>query len=294
MSVVRPVVAGMVALVTRRTVGRQFLLRPDRGLGAAFGYVLAVVAARHGVAIAAGVAMANHTHVVVWDREGRLPAFTRDLHRLWAVVVNAWRGRRGEVWDGEPPHVLELADGETAAEACAYVLANPVKAGLVRRGREWPGFRTTANAIGREEAFARPARVFAAEGAMPARAVLRLEAPWGERRFAELVAVRVAEKERRAREALREAGRGWVGVWRVLATPWREAAARPEGRGRGPVVAARDAVVRAARLAARWAFRVAYGAALARYRAGEREVEFPYGTWAMRVLLGVRCGRAPP
>ncbi len=78
----RPVQEGVVACVTRRTVGRQFLLRPDAWVREAFGYVLAVAAARHGVGVIAAVAMSNHEHLVVWDRRGCLPVSVQAPEKL--------------------------------------------------------------------------------------------------------------------------------------------------------------------------------------------------------------------
>lgn len=262
----------------------------------AFGYVLAVAAERHDVGVIAAVAMSNHEHLVVWDRRGRLPEFMRDLHQMTAKVVNATRGRWGEVWDGDQPHVMPLLGPHTIVEVCAYVLGNPVKAGLVERGREWPGFRTTPNGIGRAERFARPEAFFRADGGMPDEATLELTAPPGvdAGRFARALASRVEAVEAAARRAIGEAKRRFAGVRRVLATPWASAAMTAETRREPkPKVAADDAGTKMAYLGWLAEFRAAYWAALERYLAGERGVLFPLGTYWMRWRFGVRCRRPP-
>jgi hypothetical protein len=263
---------------------------------AAFGYVLAVAAARHGVGVVAGVVMSNHEHLVVWDRDGRLPEFMRDLNQLTAKVVNATRGRWGEVWDGDQPHVMPLLGTGAILDACAYVLGNPVKAGLVERGREWPGFRTTPNGIGQREEFRRPEAFFSRAGDMPEVATLELVAPPGTdtSAFARGLAGRVERVEAAAREAVRAAGRRFAGVRRVLAASWRDSALSAESRREPkPKVATADAATAVAYLGWLAEFRAAYWAALERYLAGERGVLFPLGTYLMRWRFRVRCRRPP-
>jgi hypothetical protein len=216
---------------------------------------------------------------------------------MTAKVVNATRGRWGELWDGDQPHVLELIGEDAIVAACGYVLANPVKAGLVEHGRDWPGFRTTPNGIGLSETFRRPAKFFSESGVMPETATLTLAAPPGTEaaRFGKLLASRVEAAEATARKAARDAGRHFAGVRRVLATPWQRAAMAPETRrAPKPVVAAPDPETKVAYVAWLFAFRKAHDRALGRWLAGERGVLFPTGTYLMRRRFGVRCRREPP
>ncbi len=226
----------------------------------------------------------------------RLPEFMRDLNQLTAKVVNAARGRWGEVWDGDQPHVMRLLGERAVVEACAYVLGNPVKAGLVAHGREWPGFRTTPNGIGRVERFARPEAFFRADGEMPEEATLELASPPGvdASRFARALAARVEVVEAAARKAVRDAGRAFAGVRRILGTPWAQTAVTAETRREPkPKVAADDGETKKAYLGWLAEFRTAYATALERYLAGERGVLFPLGTYGMRRRFGVRCRRPP-
>jgi REP element-mobilizing transposase RayT len=59
MTAPRQILAGRSYLVTRRCAQRQFLLRPSKVTNETVGYVLAVAAARFGVAIHAFCVLSN-------------------------------------------------------------------------------------------------------------------------------------------------------------------------------------------------------------------------------------------
>ena len=68
---------GTTYLVTRRCLGRRFLLRPDRALNELIGYCLARAAKAHGIELHAVTVMSNHYHLVLTDPRGVLPDFMR-------------------------------------------------------------------------------------------------------------------------------------------------------------------------------------------------------------------------
>ena len=72
MSLPRRVLAGKTYLLTRRCLGRRFLLRADPELNHLFAYCLALSAERHGVEVQALCVMSNHYHLVVTDVRGVL------------------------------------------------------------------------------------------------------------------------------------------------------------------------------------------------------------------------------
>ncbi len=45
-------------------------------------------------------------------------------------------------WSAEQLNAVEIADRDACIDAVGYVLANPVAAGLVEHGRDWPGVRS--------------------------------------------------------------------------------------------------------------------------------------------------------
>jgi putative transposase len=63
-------------------------------------YLLAVVAARHGVEVHGVTLMSTHEHLVITDTRGCLPRFLAELHRMVALCVKVYRKWEGEVWDG--------------------------------------------------------------------------------------------------------------------------------------------------------------------------------------------------
>ncbi|MFO0748557.1 MAG: hypothetical protein U1F43_23270 [Myxococcota bacterium] len=299
MSKPRPIVPGVVVSVTRRTVARKFLLRPDPWVAKAFGYLLAHYAALNDVGVIAGVLMSNHYHLMVVDRAGKLPKLMNELNAAMARVVNAMRGREGSVWDGREPHYQVMLDPAAALSMAAYDLANPVAAGLVEHGREWPGFRTTPNGIGQSRVYARPAVLESESATYPEVATLALVAPpWssvgGPERFGQELAALVGQREEAARKRVCAAGRRFEGAQRARSVDWNAEASSTEARGeRRPVVAASDMERQNEYLTSRKTFIEAHESARLRFVGGIRDAIFPFGTWLMRVLFGVRVYEAP-
>ncbi len=87
--------------------------------------------------------LSNHCHLIITDLDARLPAFMQYLDSLVARAVNASLGRFEGFWatDGSYSAVEPLDPSHIVAKT-AYVLANPVAAGLVRRRADWPGLWT--------------------------------------------------------------------------------------------------------------------------------------------------------
>ena len=165
----RRVLPGAVYLVTRRCSERRYFLKPSRLTNEIFLYVLAVAAQRYGVLVHAFCVLSNHCHLIVTDVDGRLPGFMQYLDSLVARAVNASLGRFEGFWatDGSYSAVEPLDPADVVAKT-AYVLANPVAAGLVRRGAEWPGLWTSPDQLGSAKLTARkPERFFDPKGHLP-------------------------------------------------------------------------------------------------------------------------------
>src|SRR5512138_850978 len=139
MSRPRQVIAGATVLVSRRCFQRLFLLVPSDMVNAIVAYVLGVAARRYGVQIHAFCVLSNHLHIVLTDVYGRLPAFAQYFHSLVGRAINASRGREEDFWAPNTYSAVTLISPADVVAKTAYVLANPVAAGLVRSGREWPG-----------------------------------------------------------------------------------------------------------------------------------------------------------
>src|SRR5262249_50272096 len=148
MSQPRQVLSGTTYLITRRTLRRHHLLRPDAAICNLIVYALAVCSARYGVLVHGYCAISTHVHLVITDVSGVLPLFLAQFHRLVALATKVLRRWEGAVWDHEQPSAVRLETREAVDEALAYVMANPVAAGLVRFGGDWPGAKSRARELG--------------------------------------------------------------------------------------------------------------------------------------------------
>src|SRR6185437_5455657 len=149
MSQPRQIVPGTTYLITRRILRRHLLLRPDAAITQLLVYALGVSTRRFGVEVHALCAMSTHLHLVVTDEQGVLPRFLQFFHRLVALGTKVLRKWEGPVWDHEATSVVQILTPAAVVEKIAYVLANPVSAGLVRHAREWPGAKVDVSEIGR-------------------------------------------------------------------------------------------------------------------------------------------------
>ncbi len=162
MTAPRQVLEGTTYLVTRRASERRFFLRPAKETTAIFGYLLAVLSERYGILLHAACVLSNHFHLVLTDPDARLPEFHRDLDALVARAVNCALGRWEALWERDSYSAVRLETPDAVLEKMVYVLANPVAAGLVRRGGDWPGLWSDPKLIGGEGVVLR-----AAEGLLP-------------------------------------------------------------------------------------------------------------------------------
>jgi REP-associated tyrosine transposase len=293
----RQVLENVTYLVTRRCAQRQLLLRPSPLTSAIFLYVLALAAHRYGIQVHAFCVLSNHFHLVVTDPHARLPAFQQLLDALVARAVNATLGRWESFWAPSTYSAVALTSAEDVAAKTAYVLANPVAAGLVARASEWPGLWTAPEQLGAATLTApRPARFFRANGYLPESAELPLTVPPGfssAEDFRERVSAALQDLEAAARHERQTSGRGFLGRRRVLAQkPWSRALPWEPRRALNPRIAARDKWKRIEALGRLVEFLDAYRSAREALRRGVRDALFPPGTYLLRVAFGVRCAQA--
>lgn len=298
MTVPRQVLPNDTYLVTRRCSQRQFLLAPFAKTNLIFAYLLAVAAKRFEICVHVYCVLSNHMHLVVTDPHARLPAFIQYLDSLSARAINAMLGRRESFWGPSSYNAVLLVSPEDIVDKAAYVLANPVAAGLVRRGREWPGLWSAPEMMGKVCIRAtRPTGFFRPDGPMPATAELELTAPPGfatPEAFREQLTRALEEKERQAQVALARSGQRFMGREKVLEQePWGRPASREPLGGLKPRVAARDKRRRLEVLSRWMGFLRSYRDAWNAFRRGVRDVVFPAGTYWLRVNGLVRCAPVP-
>jgi len=294
----RRIVPAETYLVTRRCYQRTFRLRPSAETNQIFLYCLAFAVEKTGVLLHAVCVMSNHHHLVVTDPRGVLPDFLRELHRLTAKAMNALQGQWENLWAAEPCNVVRLVTNEDVEEKIAYVVANPVAAGLVRRPEEWPGVVLWKN---RALRVARPASYFRKDGTCAPELELSVVAPpvrdgaehptsdWMGR-VERAIAAKVADAHR----AIVAARRGFLGTEAVLASSFAQRARSHEERfGVVPTLAAKARAVRDKLRRVERHFRRSYRAALKEWRSGRRGVAFPFGTWGLVVFHSAAVEASP-
>jgi len=294
----RFVVPGSTVMITRRTLRRHHLFRPDPAIRQLYLYTLALCARQFGILVHAVTLMSTHEHLIVTDTKGRLPDFLRRLHRLVSLGTKVLRKWEGPTWDHEQASVVRLLTEQAIIEKLAYVMANPVQAGLVRYARDWPGITVLPQELGRRTwRIERPEAYFDADNRQwPDAAELSLTLPpvleqtYGPETLRDAVRIELERQERLAHQEVKR--RGWrvLGAERVRRlSPYRRATSFELLRSRNPTFAVgrgqRKVFFEA--VAELRAFRRAYRQALEKWRAGLREVVFPTGTWCMCQVHGV-------
>ena len=285
----RQILPGATYLVTRRCTQRQFLLVPKRRTTEIFRYCLAYAAQQTGVDVHAVVVMSNHYHLVVTDPRGVLPLFVECLNKLVAKCLNASLGRWENFWASEPASYVRLLDADAVIDKLAYLLANPVEAGLVEYGKDWPGLR-----LGRpgSHPVRRPEIFFREEGTMPKSLRLELTPPPGlaDRQARKRIEEIVAAREREARARIRGAGRAFLGARAVLCqSPFDSPLTLEPRRQMSPRIASRNKWLRIETLTRCADFVRDHGQALACWLEGKRTIIFPAGTYLMRIRHNARC-----
>jgi hypothetical protein len=286
----------MVFMITRRTLRRTHLLQPDAFIRQFFLYALAVCAARFGIIVHAVVLMSTHEHLVISDPLGHLSLFMAQLHRLVALGVKIHRKWEGPVWEPEKSSVVELMTTKAVIEKLAYVMANPVAAGLVMHAEQWPGLTTLPSQLGSAQfTVKRPEVYFDADNPKwPSEATLQLQMPQvglSDHQIRRKVTAELQWLEQSTHAEVKAKGWRFLGAQRIaLLSPYNQATSWEPLRGRNPTFAVgrgqRTAFFHAVRVLR--AFRKAYREALGEWRKGVRDVVFPAGTWLMRVLHDVR------
>lgn len=256
-------------------------------------YLLAVIAGRHGVLVHGVTLMSTHEHLVVTDVRGCLPRFLAELHRMVALCVKVLRKWEGEVWDGGKTSVVELRTTEAIIEKLAYIAANPVAAGLVRRPGDWPGITTLPKDLGQATWSAQRPTVYLDEtnASWPPSATL-IMSPLSRSDVTEQQIRNAVETELKGLES--EARASWQAKgWTVVAarqlqrlSPFKRAKSWEPLRALNPTFAVGRGQRRAFFAAAKvlHEFRLAYREALVAWRCGIRDAVFPRATWLMRAV----------
>jgi REP element-mobilizing transposase RayT len=286
----RQVLPGTTYLVTRRCTQRQFLLRPSRLTNHVVLFTLALAARAFGVRIHAFCVLSNHFHLILTDPHAQLPAFHQYLDSLIARALNASLGRRESFWAPNSYSAVALTTPDDVVDKAAYVLANPVAAGLVRSPRQWPGLWSSPESIDGPPLLAlRPDHFFDPCGHLPDSVPLALSQPPGFASAADFRDRLAAALALRVDDAVARHGRHFLGLKRLLRQrPLARPARREALLKLNPRIAARDRWKRIEALGRLVEFLRSYREAWAARLRGDH-VLFPAGTYLLRVLHRVPC-----
>lgn len=277
------------------------MLAPDENgeIANFVGYCLAYVAKLYDIEVHASVWMSNHHHTDVTDPLGNLVPFKQLLHSLIARGLNARRGRQDSFWSGDPASDTRRPSDDESLGDLVYTLTNPVKAGLVKWGRLWPGFTTAGWKFGETRTFRRPKWFFDRAGDMPEKVSLTLVRPriFGaltDSQLDEKLAQAVRARELEIQRDLAKLGRRFMGRRKLMKQRWDQAPRSREDRFTiAPQVAASSTWLVLAELQRDEAWEKDYAEARACLLAGKPAV-FPAGTYWLRRFAGVEVLEQPP
>ena len=291
MTAPRRIVPRQYYFITRRTLLRMHLLRPSPEVNRMIEYCLGEAASRCNIQLVSWCVMSNHYHAVVYDPDRNVLAFIEHLHRMIAKVLNRRYGRFESLWSREQTCVVRLVTMADVVDKVVYVLTNPAAASLVEDIEQWPG-SSSWTLMGRPgKKVERTGAYFCVDGSMPNEVELRAVVPhdlngeteeeWVQRvRKAVIARQRTLGKERKGRV---------LGPKKVLAMNITDSPKTEAPRWNlNPHLACKDAERMKLERQQLLEFRTKYRDMLLLLRAGDGEVEFPEGTYRLR-LLGLRC-----
>lgn len=296
MTLPRQVLPSTTYLVTRRCIGRRFLLRPDPSLNNAFLYCLARAADKYGIMVHAVCAMSNHYHLVVTDPVGVLPDCMAWFNRQLAMCVKRLRSWDEVVWEPNKTYsAVVLVGAKEALDKIVYTVLNPVSAVLVPEPARWPGILSTFSLLCAGEMKAKRPPVWFRKSA-PEEVSLLLRPPPAtpdQGAYRGALKALLESRQRRLRVELARQGKRFVGHRSICATPARAApqTRKPEF-GMNPTFSALTRSAWQAASESLRAFRRAYRTAYEAWRSGVPGIEFPPGTWWLARFAGVSVATA--
>jgi putative transposase len=305
----RRVITESSYLVTRRCEERRRFLNPCTKVNEMLLYSFAYASQQHGVDVHSLVGMGNHVHETLTDVRAELPEFCHWAHTMIARSLNGWMDRRGCFWDGTRSYhacllgvkgeVDPLEYAEDILDKMVYCAVNPVRAGLVKHARDWPGVNSVRWHIGEPIQVERPKFFFAEDTHLPEELTFSFVKPPGfedmdDASFDRLFRERVRDEELAIRREMKVAGRSFAGPETVLKME-RQGVPRTTEQPSEivPLVASKDEDRRWSMLELIAAFREAYEEARQEWLAGY-DVEFPAGTYQIRRQTPARCRGPDP
>lgn len=297
----QPVRKGDLIHISRRTNERKFFLKITKKSIQILEYCLAAAAAKHKIIIHNYCFMTNHYHLLITDLEGRYPAFLADLNRNIAKCLNVTYEHLDSIWDSRGPTVVRLSDSPAnISRVMEYIYLNPCKAKLVKRQRHYPGVNSVPGDLrGKSRRISRPKVYFAKDGKMPKSVRLKVQMPsaifkvMDKKSYISHLKQRVQAGEDKV---IAEVGEnGFMGKSKLRHLDHLDSPrTRPTFGKLIPRVSASTHAELVKQKTKYKHFCDSYGEAFQRWQRGERDVEFPYGTYQMQHIHKVRVAEKPP
>jgi len=308
MTLARPILPGKTYMLTRRVTRRHWLLRPDADGTSQqiYLYTLGYNANQHGILVHNLCQMSSHDHETITDVLGTLPLFLEGFHRDLANAMKCYRGWPGEFYDKNQTSRVELTCPAAIREKMAYVAVNPTDCGGVFDYEAWPGVTVKCNDIG-EKVFVvkRPEVYFDPNNKVknwPDEIELRIVMPevllleyGGLEEAQRALKSRCEELAKEARAKRHQLGLAYGTPASAVQSKFTRRSSSHEVFGALNPTFATGGDPEAAEQAreARAQFLSEYARCKALWRAGDRDVIWPAGTWKMRVLHRCRCHPPP-
>jgi REP element-mobilizing transposase RayT len=295
----RIIVEGATYAITRRCAFRKLFLTPLTPVvhqGVLYALALAQHKAR--VLLHGEVFMPNHAHLTVTPVEQNLPDFLRLLFGETGKFLKVALAENGfeppeRIWNPDRPHVMRVVNEGAQLTWLQYVAANPIKAGLVERIDEYPGHVTSPGLLQNGRVVVKRPPFYFDERTCPEELELKYSAPpLLKRAFgsAEPIVHHLRRALTDTERACRRRGSPVLGAMRITRQhPWAEPRS-PRTFREGPtpcfmVTGSDELRVQCAMEAVD--FRRRHADSRKAMREGG-DPEFPYGSFAVRVLYGAR------
>lgn len=284
---------GSLVEVTCRTLHGRFLLRPSHELNEIIVGALGRAQVHAPVQICAFAFLSNHYHLLLWVRDAsQLAAFMNQFNSKLAREAGRIAGWREKIWSRRYEAILVSQEPAAQVERLRYVLAHGCKEGLVERLRDWPGvhavrallddepltgywFDRTRECLARRRGETHERLKYATRHALelvPLPCWQHLSPASYRERIAEMV-----DQIERATAAERS-GLLALGAEIIHRQKHHDRPERPKCSP-APFVHAASRKVRHELYQAYRTFHLAFRAAAERLQAGEREVDFPPGSF---------------
>jgi putative transposase len=224
----------------------------------------------------------------------------RELNRQVAKHHNAMYRRRENLFSSDKYSLVRLESGLDVARRLLYTLDNPIKAGLVAAARQWPGVISLPQHLATTKTVKRPQLFFREDGDMPETLQLTYHKPdlfseLDDDRYRAWISRMLEAREALRRQQRERSGRKVLGRRAVLAQHHEDAPSSLEKSFQpNPRIGIGDNWRRIEAIQRLVGFMKEYAECWRRWKSGTRDIVFPFGTYAMRVLHRVACAQAPP